>query len=454
MARINQQNQEKALENSQRGFASMQIHSQPPAPQQQYQPPPPQQQYQPPQQQQYQPPPQPHYQQPPPPQQQQQQYQPPPQQYYQPPPQEPQQYQQPMPQQPYQQPPPQFPHQFQPPPQQQSYMPPPQPQYQQPPPQYQPQYQPPPQQQQAPLTEEMLMSQERELDRQLREERARAGGRAPPPSSRAGGVTKGKENQRASIPLMPPPSTAMSKSAAMAPPTAGRPEPLRRPVHFTRTTLKPTAETQMDDFMKPTSGIRGEMRKAGIEPKDHQRENRQMLQSLAQQKRMQKQEATLQQEEKRERERSMRERAAQKAQEAVMPHGPQAGRRSVRQPQVPTVPPRDPASTKHEAGAVPAYLQRRKAEWAEEAAAEAEREALAAQCPPGLRLVGEEEKARILGTLAAEKEKAEQALLQLPFVIKTQATQRRKDQLEARLLEIDGAATAYSKEKVLVPIEA
>ena len=437
MARINAQNQEKVMENSQHGFASMQI--------------------QPPPQQQYQPPPQQHYQQPPP----QQQYQPPPQQFFQPPPQQQHQYQQPMMQQPYQQPPPQFPQQFQqPPPQQQSYMPPPQ-QCQQPPPQYQPQYQQPPQyqqqqqqqQQQAPLTEEMLMSQERELDRQLREERARAG-RAPPPSSRAGGVTNGKENQRASIPLMPPPGTAASKSAAMAPPTGARPEALRRPVHFTRTNLKPTMETQMDDFMKPSSGIRGEMRKAGVEPKDHQRENRRMLQSLAQQKQMQKQEATLQEEEKRQRQQSMRERAAAKAQDAVMPHGPQAGRRSVRQPQVPTLPPRDPAATKHEAGAVPAYLQRRKAEWAEEAAVEAEREAMAAQCPPGLRMVGGEEKARILGTLAAEKEKAEQALLQLPFVIKTQASQRRKDQLEARLLEIDGATTAYSKDKVLVPVEA
>ena len=117
-------------------------------------------------------------------------------------------------------------------------------------------------------------------------------------------------------------------------------------------------------------------------------------------------------------------------------------------------PPRDPAAGRHEPGAVPAYLQRRKAEWAAEADAEAERRAVEAQCPPGLRLVGAEEKAGILGTLMGEKEKAEAALLQLPFVIKTNATQKKKDQLEARLLEIDGAVAAYSKEKVLVPIDA
>merc|ERR1712094_168491 len=106
-----------------------------------------------------------------------------------------------------------------------------------------------------------------------------------------------------------------------------------------------------------------------------------------------------------------------------------------------------PPQRAHEAGTVPAYLQRRKAEWAAEAEADRERAALAAECPPGLRVVPEEEKARILQTLAEEKEKAEAALQQLSFVIKTHATQKRKDQLEARLLEIDGAVSAYSKDK-------
>ena len=103
---------------------------------------------------------------------------------------------------------------------------------------------------------------------------------------------------------------------------------------------------------------------------------------------------------------------------------------------------------------MPAYLQRRKNEWAAEAEAEAQRREAEEQCPPGLRLVGAEEKARVLGTLQAEHEKAQAALLQLPFVIKTQATQKRKDQLEARLLEIDGAIKLYSKEKILVPANA
>jgi len=100
---------------------------------------------------------------------------------------------------------------------------------------------------------------------------------------------------------------------------------------------------------------------------------------------------------------------------------------------------------------VPAYLQRRKAEWAAQAQAEADLETARAECPPGLRLVGAEEKAAIMGTLAAEKEKAEAALQALPFVVKTHATQLKKDALENRLLEIEGAIGAYSKERVLVP---
>ena len=238
---------------------------------------------------------------------------------------------------------------------------------------------------------------------------------------------------------MPPPTGA---STAVPPATASRPEPLRRPVHFSHAMVKnASGETQIDAYMKPTDGIRGEMRRAGVEPKDHQRENRRMLQGIAAKKAEQAQVDYALEEEKRQKEQLMRERAAQRAQQQVMPEGPAMGRRSVRQPALPAPPPRDANAGKHEAGAVPAYLQRRKAEWAAEAEAEAQRRALESECPPGLRIVGEEEKARVLGTLDAEREKAQAALLQLPFVIKTHATQKRKDQLEARLLEIEGAVT-------------
>ena len=105
---------------------------------------------------------------------------------------------------------------------------------------------------------------------------------------------------------------------------------------------------------------------------------------------------------------------------------------------------------KHAPGAMPAYLQRRKAEEAAEASAEAERREMEELCPPGLRLVGAEEKAAVLGTLATEQEKAQAALRALPFVIKTHATQKRKDQLGAAA-EIGGAMTAYRKERCSCP---
>ena len=313
--------------------------------------------------------------------------------------------------------------------------------------------QPPPQLEPPPITEEMLIAQERELDRQLDAERAHASRRAPPTAARGG-----KENlsRRASIPLMPPPHTGAPPSSAMPPPSTGRPDALRRPVHFSHTMVREGEglRSQMDAFMKPAMGIRGEMRQAGVEPKDHQRENRRMIRGLAARKKEQAQQLAELEEEKRLRMASLRERATTRAQQYVMPAGPQAGRRSVRQPAMPAPVARDENAGKHAPGAMPAYLQRRKAEWAAEASAEAERREMEELCPPGLRLVGAEEKAAVLGTLAAEQEKAQAALRALPFVIKTHATQKRKDQLEARLLEIDGAMAAYRKEKVLVPIDA
>ena len=345
-------------------------------------------------------------------------------------------------------PPPQYQPMQQPPPMQ----PPPQPPQQMQPVQQQP-VQPPPQLEPPPITEEMLIAQERELDRQLDAERAHASRRAPPTAARGGKVNL---SRRASIPLMPPPHTGAPPSSAMPPPSTGRPDALRRPVHFSHTMVREGEglRSQMDAFMKPAMGIRGEMRQAGVEPKDHQRENRRMIRGLAARKKEQAQQLAELEEEKRLRMTSLRERATTRAQQYVMPDGPQAGRRSVRQPAMPAPVARDENAGKHAPGAMPAYLQRRKAEWAAEASAEAERRELEELCPPGLRLVGAEEKAAVLGTLATEQEKAQAALRALPFVIKTHATQKRKDQLEARLLEIDGAMAAYRKEKVLVPIDA
>ena len=339
------------------------------------------------------------------------------------------------------------------------------------------------------LTELSLREQERELDRQLQLERSLQRGYAADrrgigggggnggvaTQQRAGGARRlthaapnpEKEN-RAKISLLPPKTSGAASTAASIPPSVAASttasERLRRPVHFTHQMAdKAVARSgQMDHFLNPVDGIRGEMRRAGIEPKDHHRENRRMIKEIAAQKQQQKEQVAEQADEERRRRQRMRDQALTRAHATLTglaeedsvaaPRTASAGRRSVRPPPTGQLPP-PPPSRPHEPGHVPAYLQRRKAEWAAVAQEEAARAAAEAECPPGLRLVGEEEKSRILAKLGEEKAKAELELRQLPFVIKTNATQQKKDRLEARLEEIDGAEQAYQQEKVFVPAD-
>jgi hypothetical protein len=354
-------------------------------------------------------------------------------------------------------------------------------------------------------SEAALREQERDLDRQLEVERSlahdRAAGNEPEVRTmtlaqhsnmlRKGGPLPGEKENRGKISLLPgpeasaagrrrAPSGAGSVTPSAVPSGRGRPAPsvagsvapsdatgvsrMRRPVHFSHMMAREVGSTQIDSVLNPVDGIRGQMRRAGIEPKDHHRENRQMINDLAAARRQQEQERAQQEEEKQRRKAMVRERALQNAHHALeaggypqeYPHpasrGASAGRRSVRQPARGSQPPAA-AERAHEPGHVPAYLQRRKAEWAATAEEEAARRAAEAECPPGLRLVGPEEKTHILAKLAEERAKAAIELRQLPFVVKTQATQLKKDRLEARLEEIDGAEEAYMKEKVFVPAD-
>jgi len=285
-----------------------------------------------------------------------------------------------------------------------------------------------------------------------------------PPSSCGASEAGGKRR--------PPPSTAGS----IPPSVAGSIAPSLRqpkPVHYSHMMDRPSGQVsqghQMDGILNPADGIRGQMRRAGVEPKDHLRENRQMLREISEVKAQKKQMDAAAEEEKRQTEARIRDRSRARAQQTLAglgaldiseddgygappTRGASAGRRSTRPPPTGQEPP-PPSARPHAPGTVPAYLQRRKAEWqatADEARARAEAEAA---CPPGTRLVGPEEKSRILEKLAEERAKAAVALRELPFVIKTTATQQKKDQLEARLEEIAGAEEAYSREKVFVPAD-
>jgi len=105
--------------------------------------------------------------------------------------------------------------------------------------------------------------------------------------------------------------------------------------------------------------------------------------------------------------------------------------------------------TKETYGQVPMYLQERKIELAAEKAlkaAEAEAEAV----PPGMRVIGEQERLETLQLLAEDRDKVESELRRMPFVVETPSLIRHKAALEGRLKEIDEAVRMFSRTRVLV----
>ena len=338
------------------------------------------------------------------------------------------------------------------------------------------------------VNEGQLREQERELDRQLQLEKSlqrgaanERGGASRRPAAAASRPQKlthanlsaqqqqpEKEN-RGKISLLPPKTAASGYcpgSARPPPSTAASVTPserARRPVHFSHMMHKEVGG-QMDAFLKPVDGIRGQMRRAGVQPKNHLSEEKQRLAAMAAQRQVQAQVQAEQEEGRQRLKEKLRDRAVSKASEKMenlqmevadgsRSRGASAGRRATTRPPPTGSMPPPPPSRSHEPGQVPAYLRQRKAEWQAEAQEEAARAAAEAECPPGLRLVGAEEKARILDKLAEERAKAQLELRQMPFVIKTKASQDKKDRLETRLEEIDGAVEAYNKEKVFVPAD-
>ena len=143
------------------------------------------------------------------------------------------------------------------------------------------------------VTEHALRSQEHDLDRELELERMRHHGSGRPgvPGGAPAGKLKlthpvaGKDNtSRSRIPLIPPSARGPGSVAGSVAPSTTPSAALRRPVHFTHAMVKETGTSQMDDFMNPVDGIRGQMRRAGVEPKNHQREQRERINELGEQR--------------------------------------------------------------------------------------------------------------------------------------------------------------------------
>ena len=225
-------------------------------------------------------------------------------------------------------------------------------------------------------------------------------------------------------------SPSVAPSVGYAPSIAGRRSASSRDVHFTNDMYKPERmfRGQAAEMLGTDTGnIREKMRRAGVEPRDHLKEERERLKLIAQARNEAQMEAGAVQELRKHKEEALRSRSRANAQARLAEMGvsdydagygegdggDRGGRRTTRKPAAEMA--REAAESRaaaavparHKSGAVPAYLQRRKAEWAEEAEAEAARAAHAAECPPGLRIVGDEEKAAILAKLDDERKKTE-----------------------------------------------
>ena len=105
-----------------------------------------------------------------------------------------------------------------------------------------------------------------------------------------------------------------------------------------------------------------------------------------------------------------------------------------------------------EFGRVPAYLENRKQQWADE---EAERIANAPDpnCPRGMMLMPERERVDTLETLKRSLNEAMNQLSAMPFVIETPSLRRKHEMLENKIKEIENAIGLFSRQKVYIAKE-
>jgi len=107
-------------------------------------------------------------------------------------------------------------------------------------------------------------------------------------------------------------------------------------------------------------------------------------------------------------------------------------------------------SGKHEEfGRVPQYLVNRKQRWEEEQE-EMRRRQPDPNCPPGMRLMPEQERLETLEILQNSRGEVLQQLQKMPFVIETPSLKKKQEMLESKLREIENALGIFSKQKVFV----
>ena len=72
------------------------------------------------------------------------------------------------------------------------------------------------------------------------------------------------------------------------------------------------------------------------------------------------------------------------------------------------------------------------------------------ECPPGMRLVSEEDRLETLTELEKSKREVQGAINKLPMLCDTQFLQQKKNNMERKLQEIDEAIKIFSRKKVYI----
>jgi len=110
---------------------------------------------------------------------------------------------------------------------------------------------------------------------------------------------------------------------------------------------------------------------------------------------------------------------------------------------------KDEPSTHKNFGKVPEYLQKYKTE-VEEKKEQVKKQADEAKYPKGTRLLSEEERMQTLTSLQDTRKDLCNMLEKMPITMKTMSVQKRKEELENKLNEIENAIKTFSRKQVFV----
>ncbi|KAL9658281.1 hypothetical protein ABK040_015603 [Willaertia magna] len=104
----------------------------------------------------------------------------------------------------------------------------------------------------------------------------------------------------------------------------------------------------------------------------------------------------------------------------------------------------------NEFGKIPKYLKDRKKQWEEEALRQKIEVQKVDECPPGMRLLPEEERLETLRELEKNKETVMTDIRKMPLICDTVVLQKRKTFLENKLLDIEAAIRTFSRKKLYI----